>query len=246
MKWSQGRLFVVVVALAAAMPADAQGPVGEVTYSCAVDQESAEGQWRARRDVKVIQGIATAGRDTYEWEASKIIDLGPGVALKWRIDYDWPSGVGRQRKIPETDIMVDLRFSFEAQGDDVLTNPERSYLHFYRSAANGRGRHSFETSLNTTTLWHQYGPRRLSTRGIVSLDDLLSFGTGRDLLEWELRSAPGEYGRTSSIAKGDLPLAAMRSAALDILKLRSSLDRQAANFRKHCQILQVLPVTVGR
>ena len=188
-------------------------------------------------------GPATATRDTYEWQPADVIQFGDGMKLRWEMVYHWPTDIGPQRNIPEKDIMIDMHFAFEAKNGAIFKKPERSWLNFYRSADAGKERHLLATSLSTMTLWHQYGTQRLSTRAILSLDDLLAFGTGHDSLRWEIRSPPDVFGRTNMIAKGHLPIAPLRGKSAEILKLRTLLDKKAANFRKQCQIVPLVPLS---
>jgi hypothetical protein len=224
------------------MPVFAQSRQYPEPHVCSVYEETAEGTWQASRDIVEENGKTTARRDIYEWEHNEVLAFGPGMKLRWQMAYYWPIDVGAQTRIPETDILVDMHFAFEAQDGATLEKPERSFLNFYRSAHTGKQRHPFSTSLSTITLWHQFGTKRISTRGILSLDDLLAFGSGRDTLEWEIRSPPDESGRMAKLANGYFPIAALRGKSANILKLRKQLDKKAAKFRTDCPIPRMVPV----
>jgi hypothetical protein len=234
--------LTMIIGLLATMPAFAQSRQYPDSYECRVFEETPEGTWHASRDIVENDGITTAKRDIYEWEHNEVLSFGPGMKLRWQMAYYWPTDVGAQTRIPEADILVDIHFAFEAQNGGTLEKPERSFLNFYRSAHAGKQRHPFATSLSTVTLWDQYGTKRISTRGIVSLDDLLAFGSGRDTLEWEIRSPPDASGRMAKLANGHFPIAALRGKPAAILKLRKQLDKKAANFRRDCLLSTTAPV----
>lgn len=243
MKSTRAKLSMFIVAVLGATPCFAQATLNPATYSCLANKMNAEGTWRASRSMSETNGPVKATRDTYEWQPTDIIQFGDGMKLRWEIVYYWPTEIGPQRNIPETDILVDMHFAFKAKNDAVLTKPDRSWLHFYRAADGGKARHPLATSLSMMTLWHQFGTQGLSSRAILSLDDLLAFGTGHDSLRWELRSQPDGFGATNMIAKGHLPIAALRGKVSEILKLRALLDKKATNFRKQCPILPVYTVS---
>ena len=250
MKLERGNILAVIAALTAATPGNARYPNHSNLYSCSVYEKGLEGTWRASRDIAAGKGSATATRDTYRWQPNEAIEFAPGMKLSWDMVYDWPADTGPQRNIPENQIMLDMHFSFLAKNGaikngTIFEKPARSWLHFYRSASPGRDRHPIATSLSTMTLWHQYGNERLSTRAIISLDNLLAFGTGRDALEWNIRSQPDVFGGTNMIAEGSLPIATMRRAPADILMLRKMLNKTAANFRKDCKIVPMVPIAVS-
>jgi hypothetical protein len=243
MKSTRAKLSLFIVGLIGTTPCFSQSPANPATYSCSAYNVNAEGTWRASRSVVETNGPATATRDTYEWQPTDVIQFADGGKFNWEIVYYWPTNIGPQVNIPETEIMIDMHFAFEARNGATLKKPQSSWLHFYRSADTGKKRHPLATSLSVMTLWHQYGSHRLSTRAILSLDDLLAFGTGHDSLRWEIRLPPDVSGVTNMVAKGHVPIAAMRGKAAEILKLRTLLDKKAANFRKQCQLAPLVPVS---
>ena len=243
MKSKCAKLLLLIIGMVAAAPSFSQTPANPATYSCSAYIVNAEGTWRASRSMVEANGPATASRDTYEWQPTDVIEFADGMKLRWEIVYYWPTNIGPQRNIPEKDILVDMHFAFEAKNGAAFKKPERSWLHFYRSADTERKRHPLASSLSTMTLWHQFGAQRLSTRAILSLDDLLAFGTGYNSLTWEIRSSPDVYGATNMIAKGNLPIATWRGKAAEILKLRTLLDKKAANYRKQCQLAPLVPAS---
>ncbi len=246
----RAKILVSITGLAAATPGNTQNPDYSALHSCSVYEISLEGTWRASRDIAAGKESATATRDTYRWQPNEAIEFAPGMKLSWDMVYYWPADTGPQRNIPENQIMLDMHFAFVAKNGaikngTIFEKPARSWLHFYRSASAGKDRHPMATSLNTMTLWHQYGNEGLSTRAIISLDNLLAFGTGRDALEWNIRSQPDIFGGTNMMAEGTLPITTMRGKAADILRLRKSLDNKAANFRKYCPIMPMVPMAVS-
>lgn len=243
MKLTRAQFMLVIVGLVPTTPGYSQNHGSPLPYACSVYQESVEGTWRASRNIVEANGSATATPDIYEWQPNEAITFGPGMRLRWDIVYNWPADIGPRGNVPETEIMLDMHFAFDAQNGGAFKKPDRSWLHFYRSVDTEKGRHILATSLSTMTLWHQYGAQRLSTRAIISLDDLLAFGTGHDTLAWDIRSPPDMFGGTKMIAKGYLPIGPMRGKVADILKLRKLLDKKAANFHKQCQILPVAPLS---
>lgn len=236
------KLSLFIAGLAGTTPCFSQTQASPATYSCSAYIVNTEGTWRASRDMVEANGTATSSRDTYEWQPTEVIKFAEDMNLRLEIVYQWPTKSGPQRNIPEKDIMVDLHFTFAAKNGTVLKKPDRSWLHFYRSADEGKQRHPLATSLSTMTLWYQFGTQGLRTGAILSLDDLLAFGTGHDLLKWEIRSQPDMLGRTNIIAKGNLPIAPLRTKVAEILKLRALLDKKSPNFRKQCQIVPIVPL----
>ena len=243
MKSKSAKFLLLIIGMAGAAPSFSQTPANPPTYSCSAYIVNAEGTWRASRSLVEANGPATATRDTYEWQPTDVIQFADGMKLRWEMVYYWPTDIGPQRNIPEKDVLVDMHFAFEAKNGAVLNKPDRSWLHFYRSADTGRKRHPLATSLSTMTLWHQFGTQGLSTRAILALDDLLAFGTGHDSLTWEIRSPPDVFGATNMIAKGLLPIAPLRGKVAEILQLRTLLDKKAANFRQECPIVPLVPVS---
>lgn len=237
------KLFLSILGLTGTTPGNQQISSDSGPYSCSIYQTALEGTWRASRDIAMTGRVAKSTRDTYEWESNEIVQFADGMKLRWSVVYYWPTDIASQRNISETEMMVDMHFAFEAKNGATFKKPERSWLNFYRSADTGRDRHALATSLSTMTLWHQYGSQRLSTRAILSLDDLLAFGTGHDSLRWEIRSPPDAFGRMDMVAKGHLPIAAMRGKGAEILRLRKLLDKKAANFRKQCDLVPRVPIS---
>ncbi len=223
-------------------PTNAQTQVLPIHRSCLIVIESDEGEWVGNRNISELNGEISASRDSYDWTPKEKIEFAPGMTLKWDMGYYWPAAdTGVKKEIPENEVMVSLHFGIEAQeGQGDLKSPQRSWLHLYRSA-DPDGRYSIsETSLTSIMFWHQFGTKKLSTKAVVPLDHILSFGTGYDKLVWSVMSAPNEYGGTTSLAKGVLPINAMRGKVQEILKLRKLLDKKAQNYRKECEV----PITV--
>ena len=234
MKFKYAKFVLCISGLVVTPSGYAQSHSSPAPYSCSIYEVSLEGTWQASRKIVDPDGSATATRDTYEWQPTEILTFGPGMKLRWERVFYWPTAIGQQDKISETDIMIDMHFAFDANNGEIFKKPERSWLHLYRTSNTEKDKHVLATSLSTMMLWHQYGPQKLSTRAILSLDDLLAFGTGREVLSWDIRSQPDMYGATKVMASGSLPIAAMRAKPADIPKLRKQLNEKAADFRKHC------------
>ena len=230
----QNRRFLLSVALlAAAAPVHAQQ--AGVALGCYVAEKDADGEWFASRKLTGTNGVPVPMRDTYEWKPNKDIPFGPGMTLSWTISYYWPTDVAAQKVVPENDVAVILNFWFDAQqAEGPLKNPQRSWIHLYRSANPYRDFSLTSTSLINVMLWHQFTNGNMSTKAIIPLDDLLAFGTGFNTLIWNVRTQPNEFGGTQVIAKGSLPIAAMRDRVSNIPRLRQLLDKKAANFRTEC------------
>ncbi len=228
---------LLIVAGIAAVPcaAAAQDAGREIQLSCIVAEKDAEGEWVGTRSLTQRDGEVRAGRDSYEWRPRQSTEIAPGISLKWDIGYDWPADEKTQRSAPEDRIAVTLNFRFDAAKiGEPLKNPQRTWLHLYRSG-NADEKFSFTaTSMMSVMLWHQFNNGNLSTKALVPLDHLLAFGTGFDTLAWNIRGAPDAYGSTYVLAKGTIPVAVMRGKAGEIPRLRRLLDRKQANHRTEC------------
>jgi hypothetical protein len=207
-------------------------------FSCIVSEQDNEGEWIASRNITESNGSVSAGRDTYEWLPKEKISFGPGATLKWYISYYWPADAKAQKVIPENEVVVSLNFRYDAKlAGASLNKPDRTWIHFYRSN-NPEDSFSFSaTSLTDVMFWNQSRNGDLDTKAVVPLDHLLAFGTSFDALVWNIRTQPDvNSGGTRAIAKGIFPIAKLRGKVSKILKLRRLLDKQAANFRKECDV----------
>ncbi len=223
----------MIAILLAIYPVQAQG----VNLSCVVAEEDAGGEWVASRSLTVNNGVATSSTsDTYQWQPKESILFDPGMSLKLVISYHWPAQATAQKTVPEDDVAVIISFWFDAkQIDRPLKNPQRSWIHLYRSS---RPEHVFSptsTSLTNMMLWNQFSNGNLSSKAVIPLDDLLAFGKGFDALVWNIRGQPNEFGGTQVIAKGVIPIAVMRDKVSKIPKLRRMLDKKMANFQDECR-----------
>jgi hypothetical protein len=205
------------------------------TWFCGVTRQNDEGAWSASRYVTEQGDRAEPSRDTYEWEPKSGLQFGPGQMLAWQLSYYWPSNLSKQSKIPEDDIMVRLKFNFkQPETGPRFRKPERTWLHLYRTTDINDNRIALRTSLIDFMLWDQSLDGSLSTKAVISLGDLLAYGTGFDSLVWHIRSAPNEFGASNSLAKGVFPISSIRNKVASIHSLRRQLDRQAANFKTQC------------
>jgi hypothetical protein len=231
--------------LCAAGAGHAQAPDNRSPYyTCVVFEKQGGGTWRASREMTDNGGAVTASGDIYEWEVDEPVKLASGTTLNWYARYRWPKDSAEQKKIAGTDILVDLHFGFSAKSGVIYQKPDKGWFHLYRSVDPEKDRHPFTTSLTTLTYWHQYGSDRFSAQAGLSVDNLLAFGSGYDSLAWDIRLPPDANGNGKVVAKGMLPIAAMRDHASSILKLRKLVDKKAANFRKSCNIVPMVPVSV--
>ncbi|HLM52243.1 MAG TPA: hypothetical protein VK325_01290 [Pseudoxanthomonas sp.] len=150
--------------------------------------------------------------------------------MKWIISYYWPTQAAAQEAIPEDEVTVMLNFWHDARYVDApLKKPERTWIHLYRSVKPEEEFWSTTTSLTGVMLWDQFNNGNLSTKAVIPLDHLLAFGTGFDMLVWNIRTEPNQFGRTHVLAKDVIPIAAMRGKISEIPKLRRMLDKKAAN-----------------
>lgn len=226
--------------------ANAQNRNLPISRSCLVVIESEEGEWVGSRNISELNGEVSASRDSYDWTPKEKIEFAPGMTLKWDLGYYWPAGAGDKKEIPDKEVMVSLQFWIEVQkSNEDLRKPEQSYLHIYRSTDPDTRFSVDDVSLTTRMFWNQFGAKKLSGKAVVPLDHILSFGSGFDRLVWNVRSAPGPLGGTSSFAKGVLPVAKMQGKTLQFRKLRNLLDKKARNFREECHVPPVAPMMSG-
>lgn len=224
------------------LPVTAQSSPNDVWRACIVAQETPEGTWVASRQVSDGNGQIKSSRDEYEWQPSNTLNFGPGMTLKWDMRYYWQPDIATQRSIPEQEIIVTLNFRFEPQaGNGPPRKPQRTWLHLYRTANVDSDRLATQPSLIDMMLWDQFNNGSVGGKAVISLGDLLAFGTGFDTLVWNIRSAPNEFGATNRLAKGVFPVAALRNKVGKIQELRRLLDRKATKFRTECE----LPATVS-
>lgn len=206
------------------------------TLYCNVSQEDDEGVWVASRSVTERDGALEVSRDTYDWEPHERIEFAPGMTLGWSLNYIWPVAAGNQPNIPPEEVTVDVTFRFDrAKIGRDLKRPDRTWLHLYRTWSASSGPFATATSLSDMMLWNADRDGNLSGRSVLTYDTLMAFGTSRDALAWSIRAGPdgseGVFGRTW----GQLPIADLRGRIEQIPRLRKSLDRHAANFRKNCK-----------
>jgi hypothetical protein len=210
---------------------------GSRYLSCLVVEEAADGEWIASRELTETNGSVSASGDRYRWRPKQPIQFGAGMTLKWDIAYRWPAGEKAQISVPENDVAVSLHFWYSAKDMDAPVDmPERSWIHLYRSANPDERFTSSTTSLTGIMFWHQFNNGNLSTKAVIPLDHVLAFGTGYDTLVWNIRTEPNPFGGTHALAKGTIPVAAMRDKISDIPKLRRMLDKKAKNFRTECPV----------
>jgi hypothetical protein len=238
-------VLLAIVISAVSCPVQAQESPGGRYLSCLVVEEDAEGEWIASRDLTERNGAVSSSRDSYEWRSKERIQFGPGMTLKWDINYDWPAQATAQataqKTVSEDQVAVSLHFWFDAQvAGRTLKKPERTWIHLYRSANSEAKFSSTDTSLINLMLWQQFNNGNLSSKAVIPLDHVLAFGTGFDALVWNIRTEPNEFGGTQAVAKGLIPIAAMRGKVSNIPKLRRLLDKKAANFRTECDVPSVI------
>jgi hypothetical protein len=225
--------YAIVGALFASVlePAHAAPP----TLYCIVSQDDDDGVWVASRSVTERDGAFEVSRDTYEWQPHERIEFAPGMTLGWSLNYFWPVAAGNQPNIPPEEVTVDLTFRFDrAKIGRDLKRPDRTWLHLYRSWSASNGPSATASSLSDMMLWSADRDGNLSGRSVLTYDTLMAFGTSRNALAWSIRAGPdaseGVLGRTWD----QLPIADLRGKIDQIPRLRKSLDRHAANFRKNC------------
>ena len=90
--------------------------------------------------------------------------------------------------------------------------------------------------------WDKFSSGKVSGKAAIPLDHLLAFGQGYDVLAWDIQSAPDRFGATQILARGMLPISAMRNRKEAILKLRKLLDKKAVRYKKECDF----PITVSQ
>jgi hypothetical protein len=239
-------LFLSSMVAAVGQGANAQNRELPIQRSCLVVIESEEGEWVGSRDVSELNGEVSASRDSYEWRPKERIEFAPGMTLKWFLSYRSRANADDKKEIPDSEVLVFLNFWMEAQeGDQDLRKPEPGFLHIYRSTDPQTRFSVDDVSLTTRMFWHQFGARKLTGKGVVELDDMLSFGSGFDRLVWNVRSVPRPLGGTYSYAEGVLPVAKMRGKTLQFRKLRKLLDKKEKNFREECHVPIAVPMTSG-
>lgn len=241
------RLFCIAL-LALSGPLQAQAGA---MLSCVVAEEDANGKWVASRDLTVGNGVIHATRDDYEWRPKAAIAFGPGMTMRWNLSY-WPAQTAGRNQAglrgtpPAGDVLVSLDFWFDAQKtDSPPRNPQRSWIHLYRSSNPEHAFSPSDTSLTSIMFWQQNTNGNLDTKAVIPLDALLAYGTGFDTLVWNIRSDPNDYGGTHALAKGLLPIAAMRGKLADIPRLRRLLDKKQAAFATECDFPPMAPPMPG-
>lgn len=215
----------------------------DLPFSCMVDQETADGRWFASTMVDASTGSAASSSEMYEWTPNETTSFGPGQTFTWGLSYRWPKHPPTQKAIPESDVIVSLHFKFDAKEiGQPLQEPSRASIHLYRSSDPERRFSSSWTSLTGPIDANLLANGNVSARALLSLDDLLAYGTGLDTLVWNIRApGPNPYVGTDVFFKGTVPVGAMRDKVTMIPKLRRLLARKAANFRNECTV----PTMIG-
>ncbi|NJS13415.1 MAG: hypothetical protein HC788_01015 [Sphingopyxis sp.] len=237
----------IILSIALSTPAQANSSTGGFEWICSVSKEDAEGEWDASRSVFEAAGTVTRSRDSFGWQPKTHIEFEPGMRLKWAVRYYWPADLPTKAPLHEDDVFVSLDYWFDAQKiGRALEKPERSWIHFYRSTDADRTQTVSEASMTSIMVWHRHNNGNMSTKAVVPVKALLAFGSGYDQIVWNIRSAPNEFGGTRVLAKGILPIAAMRDKISEIQKLRRQLDKKTAKFRTQCDVPRMAPVTVAQ
>ena len=242
---SMGRIFYSAscVAISISTPLEALDMPQGITRSCIVSIETQEGEWIATRDLTELDGqVVSRSRDTFDWNPSQAISLGKGALLRWSLGYYWPTKFPDNAPVLNSDVSISLRFEFKAEdGQGDLKKPDRTWLRLYRST-DPNDRHLGATYLASDMWWDKFSDRRVSGKAVIPLDHLLSFAQGFDLLAWEIHSAPNSFGATDRLARGTLPIVAMRQKTGMIRTLRKLLDKKAARYKQECDT----PITVAQ
>lgn len=222
--------------MTSALPLHAQP--SDLPFSCIVAQEAPDGVWLATTMVDAGTGIASHSSETYQWTPNEKASFGTGTTFTWDLSYQWPKHPPSQKTIPESDVIVSLHFKFDAKEiGQSLKEPSRASIHLYRSSDPERRFSSSWTSLTGPIDANLLANGNVSARALLSLDDLLAYGTGLDTLVWNIRApGPNPYVGTDVFFKGTVPVAAMRDKVKMIPKLSRLLARKAANFRSECTL----------
>lgn len=202
--------------------------------------DTGDGEWIASRNLTEQDNHVEVSRDSFRWEPKAAIEFQPGAMLKWSINYDQPDTKAQFKPPADRDIGVLLYFNFAAlkeQGEP--RKPENSWLHLFRSTY-PEERRLGATSLATDMWWDKFRDGSISGKASLPLDHLLAFGQGYDALAWDIQSAPDQFRATQKLARGMLPIAAMRNRLDAIPKLRKMLDKKTARYKQECDI----PLTV--
>ena len=215
----------------------------DLPFSCMVDQETADGRWFASTMVDASKGSAAPSNEMYEWTPNETASFGPGQTFTWGLSYRWPKDALAQKAVPETDVVVSLKFRFDAKEiGQPLKKPSHVDIHLYRSSDPERRFSSSSISLTGPLDADLLANGNVSARALLSLDDLLAYGTGLNTLVWNIRApGPNPYAGTDVFFKGTVPVGAMRDKVTMIPKLRRLLARKAANFRNECTV----PTMIG-
>lgn len=228
--------------MASVLPLHVQA--SDLPFSCMVDQETADGRWLASTVVDARTGNAAPSSETYEWTPNEKTSFGPGQTLTWGLSYRWPKDALAQKVVPETDVVVTLKFLFVAKEiGQPLKKPSHVDIHLYRSSDPERRFSSSSISLTGPLDANLLANGNVSARALLSLDDLLAYGTGLDTLVWNIRApGPNPYVGTDVFFKGTVPVGAMRDKVAMIPKLRRFLARKAANFRNECAVPTMMDI----
>jgi hypothetical protein len=158
------------------------------------------------------------------------------MTLRWSINYIWPVEAGNQKVIPPEDVTVDLTFSFDrARIGQELKRPPRTWLHLYRSWDAKAGPSATASALSDLMLWDQFNDGSMSGRSVLPFETLMAYGTSREVLAWSIRAAPARSGYSPRGEWGLFPIGKLRGKIEKIPDVRKKLDRQAADFEKHCK-----------
>ena len=218
----------------------------ELPRSCHVEIEDAAGAWHVDRKLDPRDGTPLREYDEYEWSPGAPEELPENVTLKTSLSVRARVAESLPKVFAGSDTAIDMSFYARPRTEGEKPNdPGYFYLHFYRSSDPSDRKSVFDTSLTMRMLSNVERSGNVSIRGVLSLEELLAFGTGKDVLVWNIRRRPNEVGATNPLLKGTLPVGAIRARLSRIPELRRALDRKAAKFRKECPVLEE-PIPVNQ
>lgn len=234
------RIACCTLALAAT-PISAVYAIPAVHRSCLVSIDTGDGEWTASRHLTVRGSEVETSRDSFQWKPREAIVIDADSSLQWELNYYWPKKVTDNKAIEDSDVSVLLYFDFKVSKEHgEPRKPDQTWLHVYRST-NADERRLAPTSMSSRMWWDKFNGS-VSGKASMPLDHLLAFGQGFDTLAWEIQSAPNELGTTQKLAKGTLPIVAMRDRTDAIFKLRKMLDQREKRYVQECDI----PLTVAQ
>ncbi len=212
-----------------------------VHRSCSVSIDTGDGEWTASRHLTARGSEVEWSRDSFQWKPREAIVIDANSSLRWELTYYWPKKVTDNKAIEDSDVSVLLYFDFKVSKEHgEPKKPDQTWLHVYRST-NPDERRLAPTSMSSRMWWDKFNGS-VSGKASMPLDHLLAFGQGFDALAWEIQSAPNEFGATQKLAKGTLPIAALRERTAAIFKLRKLLDQRVRRYEQECDI----PLTVAQ